>query len=96
MNPFTNELYELADRSPSREPSPAVSGEVTGVALPDQGPISNGAIISSNYARQLGAQLILAADEHDNLLEAGRQQMMKQASLHNRPGPIHQRGDGHE
>ena len=61
-------LFEHADRQPSREPRPVPGG----VALPDLGPITHAAIVPADYARRLGAQLILAADEHDEIVEAGR------------------------
>jgi hypothetical protein len=66
-------LYETADCAPRTEPEPYAyrTGQIHGVALPDTD-LQAGAIVSAEYARKLGAQLILAADQHDNLLEAGR------------------------
>lgn len=62
------DLYELADRAAPEEAHVAVAGDFTGVALPDR---LGAAVLASEEARKLGAQLILAADEHDAIFERG-------------------------
>lgn len=68
-------LYDTADRAPTTEPQMYADkmGTITGVAMPSSGRGANltaGSIITAEYARQLGAQLILAADEHDAFIDA--------------------------
>lgn len=65
------DLYELAEFTPMEWPEVAASGEITGVAMPETGPIAHGAILTPDYARKLGARLILAADAHDAIYERG-------------------------
>jgi hypothetical protein len=42
----------------------------SGVALPDLQAVQPCAVVTSEFARRLGAQLILAADEHDAIADA--------------------------
>jgi hypothetical protein len=60
------DLYELADRPLPMHPVPGPGG----VAC--YGMHQEGALISSNRARQLGAQLMLAAEEHDAIVDLDR------------------------
>jgi hypothetical protein len=65
-------LFEEAQPKPQTEPRPYADRRgAHGVAMPDTG-LAGGQILTAEYARRFGAQLILAADLHDNLLEAGR------------------------
>ena len=63
-----SELFELAERS-TDEVRVAVSGDVTGVEFPAPG-IMGGALLSTERARRLAAQLLLACDEHDAIQDA--------------------------
>lgn len=63
MDPITiDELYVVADRNISD--ARAVPG---GVALPDRTFVQPGAILGTDNARWLAAQLWLAADEYDGI-----------------------------
>lgn len=69
-------LCELADSKRGAEAHVATAGGshgslpgITGVALPDW--VQAGAILTSDNARRLGAQLLVAADEHDAIQESG-------------------------
>lgn len=61
------DLFELAERR-SDEVRVASSGSVTGVALPDW--VAPCALLSTERARRLAAQLLLACDEHDAVQES--------------------------
>lgn len=61
------DLFELAERR-SNEAHVATSGPATGVALPDW--VAPCAVLSTERARRLGAQLLLACDEHDAVQES--------------------------
>lgn len=69
-----HDLVDLADGSIKEARIVADGRGVTGVALPDWPSIAPCAIMSPARARQLGAQLILAADEHDAIAEGALSQ----------------------
>jgi hypothetical protein len=65
-------LYETAEPQPAAEPQPYANRRgAHGVAMPDRD-LSAGQMLSAEFARKFGAQLIRAADLHDALLDAGR------------------------
>jgi hypothetical protein len=65
-------LMETAEPLPATEPQPYADRRgAHGVAMPDRD-LAAGQILSAEFARKFGAQLIRAADLHDALLDAGR------------------------
>lgn len=63
----TDLLYELAENDLSRAHVSAAGG-ATGVALPDW--VQPGAILSTDRARRLAAQLLLESDLHDAIADS--------------------------
>jgi len=62
-------LHTLADEPEPTSPHLGTNGDISGVCFHKD--FQKGAIVSSNYARKLGAQLIRQADLHDEIQNAG-------------------------
>jgi hypothetical protein len=82
MDPPTygrSELEEFAERGMKEARAYADGRGASGVALPDWTTLQPCAIMSAQWARRLGAQLILAADEHDAIADAAIEQFSSAA-----------------
>ena len=69
MNEIWEYLENLADEPDATTPHLGTNGDFSGIVFHKN--FSKGQIVSSNYARQLGAQLILQADLHDEIYHNG-------------------------
>lgn len=83
MDSFDDRLSEIADVEAPKWPEPAAAGEFTGVAFHcghAEG-MSEGAMLTSAYARKMGARLIIAADTHDAIREGGVAEFERHTTL---------------
>jgi len=68
MDKFWEYLHDIAEEPEPKMPHLGRAGNITGICMHKD--FSAGQIISSRYARQLGAQLIRQADLYDSIQDA--------------------------